>query len=60
MKSERVVRASFNAANDEARTIVDRFTSKTKPSLIRGNIGSVGLSIARICRAARVARRFYQ
>ncbi|MET3824167.1 hypothetical protein ACVK00_006722 [Burkholderia sp. PvR073] len=45
------MRASFNAAN-EARTIVNRFTSKTKPSLIRGNIVSVRLNIARICRAA--------
>ncbi|WP_166722408.1 hypothetical protein [Burkholderia sp. Tr-862] len=41
-------------------TIVNRFTSKTKPSLIRGNIVSVGLNIARICRAACVARRLYQ
>ncbi|MFP3477598.1 MULTISPECIES: hypothetical protein [Burkholderia] len=60
MKSERVVRASFYAAHVEARTIVNRFTSKTKPSLIPGNTGSVGLNIARICRAARVARRRYQ
>jgi len=35
MKSERVVRASFYAAHVEARTIVNRFASKMKPSLIR-------------------------
>jgi hypothetical protein len=50
------VRASFNAANVDARTIVNRFMSNTKPSLIRGNIVSVGLNIARIFRAARSTR----